>query len=269
MKQFEYLNELKENLEGKLPPDAIKDILTDYESFFVSGREDGKTDDEISIELGSPAFLVKSLLELHEEKQVTPLDKHISNPGRRLCAYFIDAIIAVVPAFVITFVLGSAMLSYVLLILYPTPLVGTLSYLGYSSFEGYTITQEEVINTSLHNTVSVSEGGAENIQQISRRPTPTSIAFAIFGLVFYMFYSLGAALIFKGQTVGKKLMHIKVCRSDTSSITRGSIFSREFLGKFLMNSIPVVPLISLFTILFTKEHKALHDMLADTIVVEV
>lgn len=48
MKQFEYLNELKENLEGRLSPETIKDILSDYESFFVSGREEGKTDDEIS-----------------------------------------------------------------------------------------------------------------------------------------------------------------------------------------------------------------------------
>lgn len=268
MKQFEYLDELKENLEGKLPPDTIKDILSDYEGFFVSGSEDGKTDDEISTELGSPAFLAKSLLATHEETQTAPLDKHISNPGRRLCAYFIDAVVAVLPVFVITCVLGSAMLSYILLILYPTPLVGALSYLGYATFEGYTISQEHIdLNTSSHDTVS--EAGAKNTSKDIRRPTSASITFAVFGLAFYMFYSLGAALIFRGQTVGKRLMHIKVRRSDTAPVTKGHIFNREFLGKILINSIPVVPLISLFTILFTKEHKALHDMLADTIVVEV
>jgi uncharacterized RDD family membrane protein YckC len=84
-----------------------------------------------------------------------------------------------------------------------------------------------------------------------------------------MLYSLGATLILRGQTIGKRLMRIKVRRSDTDPVTRGRIFSRELLGKILINSIPIVPFISIFTILLTKEHKALHDMLADTIVVEV
>jgi len=64
-------------------------------------------------------------------------------------------------------------------------------------------------------------------------------------------------------------MHIKVMHSNKESAKRSSIFIRELLGKILINSIPIIPLVSLFTILFTKEHKALHDMLADTIVVEV
>lgn len=263
MKQFEYLNELKENLEGRLSPETIKDILSDYESFFVSGREEGKTDDEISAGLGSPAFLAKSLLEAQEETQVAP-DKHIANSGRRLCAYFIDAVIAVLPAFVVTYVLGSAILSYMLLIGYPSPLVGASTYLSFAAYQEYTTT-----DTSSHAVVSVSEDGEKNIQKDSRRPTPVSIAFAVFALVFYMLYSLGATLILRGQTIGKRLMRIKVRRSDTDPVTRGRIFSRELLGKILINSIPIVPFISIFTILLTKEHKALHDMLADTIVVEV
>ena len=82
MKQSEYLRELKENLDGKFSPEALKDILSDYESFFVSGREGGKTDDEISGELGSPAFLAKSLLEEHADHKPDQTDKHVANPGR-------------------------------------------------------------------------------------------------------------------------------------------------------------------------------------------
>ncbi|MHB8062240.1 MAG: RDD family protein, partial [Ruminiclostridium sp.] len=83
---------------------------------------------------------------------------------------------------------------------------------------------------------------------------------------FYLFYALICTLLFRGQTIGKKIMRIKVRHSNTKSITNVGIFCREFLGKTLINSIPIIPLISLFTISFTKDHKALHDMLGDTIV---
>lgn len=264
MKQFEYLRELKENLEGKLAPETIKDILSDYESFFLSGREDGKNDDEISAELGSPAFLAKSLLEEQCETQTVLKDKLIANPGRRLCAYLIDAVIAVLPLFVVTGILGSIMLSFLLLIEYPSPLVGALSSLSYAAFQEVTVT-----DTNTYSSISASKYDENTIQKVSSRPAPLSIAFAVLGIGFYILYSLITALIFRGQTIGKRLMHIKVWHSDRSSVKRGSIFIREFLGKILINSIPIVPLVSIFTILFTKEHKALHDMLADTIVVEV
>ena len=61
-------------------------------------------------------------------------------------------------------------------------------------------------------------------------------------------------------------MNIKVKNSNLASVSNGSIFFREFIGKIFINSIPFIPLISIFTILFTHEHKALHDMLSDTIV---
>lgn len=258
MKQFKYLNELKENLEGKLPPEAIKDILSDYESFFVSGREDGKTDDEISSGLGSPAFLAKSLLETQEGTQAASPNKRIANPGRRLCAYFIDAIIAVLPIYV----LGSAVLSYMLLIAYPSPLVGASAYLSFEAYQGLVTDMD----TNSHDVILVSENG--DTQENIRRPSPVTIAFAVSAFVFYILYSLGATLILRGQSIGKRLMRIKVRHSNTDPVTIGRIFSRELLGKVLINSIPIVPLISIFTILITKEHKALHDMLADTIVVE-
>ena len=69
MKQSEYLRELKLNLESKIPPEELKDILSDYEGFFVTGREEGRRDDDISEELGSPALLARNLLEEYAGKQ--------------------------------------------------------------------------------------------------------------------------------------------------------------------------------------------------------
>ncbi|NLI93138.1 MAG: RDD family protein [Peptococcaceae bacterium] len=232
----------------------------------MSGREDGKTDDEISGGLGSPAFLAKALLDEQAEIETGQPDKHLANPGRRLCAYFIDAVIAVLPAFVVACILGSTLLSYFLFVMYPSPFPGALVYSSYTSYQEF-ITVESV-PYSPDGVPTVPEAGRKIVQEDARKPSPVSIAAALLALVFYLLYSLLATLIFKGQTVGKKLIHIKVRRSKTGPVTKGGIFSRELLGKILINSIPVVPLISIFTILLTKEHKALHDMLADTIVVE-
>lgn len=261
MKQSEYLRELKENLEGKLPQETLKDILSDYECFFLSGREDGKTDDEIANELGSPAFLAKSLLAEHAETEQALPDIRIANPSHRLSAFFIDAIIAVLPAFVVTCVLGSAVLSYVLLLMYPSPLAGASVLTGHSTYQELVATE-----TTSDGSGAISGEGQEIIQSDSRKPTKASIALALISLAFYLLYSLGATLFFRGQTIGKKLMGIKVRRSDAAPLTKGSIFNRELLGKVVINSIPIVPVISIFTILFTKERKALHDMLAGTIV---
>ena len=46
-----------------------------------------------------------------------------------------------------------------------------------------------------------------------------------------------------------------------------NIFKREVLGKVLLNSIPIFPVISFFTMLFTKDRLTLHDMIGKTIVV--
>ena len=104
MKRSEFLRELKLNLETKVTPEEWNDILSDYESFFLSGQEEGKTEEEITQELGSPAFLAQSLLEGSQETKRR--NKRIANPGRRMCAYVIDAIIAVVPALLLSLFMG-------------------------------------------------------------------------------------------------------------------------------------------------------------------
>lgn len=279
MKQSEYLRELKENLESRVSIEELKDILSDYESFFMSGREEGKNDDEISEELGSPGFLGKSLLEEHSGKESRQLDKHITNPGRRLCAYAMDTIIAVVPALLVLLVIGRTLaLPFVLFLTYPSPGVGASVYMSYSTYTEYSssgVTEIYVIGedgtkvTNASNLESGSEAAKQSRWENGKKPSLITSILASVGLLFYLIYSLVCTLIFKGQTVGKKLMHIKIRRSNTELVTKGTIFYREFLGKTLINSIPLIPLISLLTILFTKEHKALHDMLADTIVTDV
>ncbi len=271
MKQHEFLRELKEYLESRISPEELEDILSDYESFFVSGREEGKSDDEISEELGSPAFLAKSLLEEHTSRGKIQRNKHISNPGRRLCAYVIDAIISVLPVLVIAFIMAkSFILPYIMFLSYPSPLPGASIYLSYPEYTDFT---EKSVSGVIKTYVVTESGRMEMISENNPASGDKSrlprYILAILGLAFYLLYSLVCSLLLKGQTIGKKLMSIKILKSNENPATGGTIFYREFLGKILMNSIPIIPVISIFTILFTKEHKALHDMLADTIIVEV
>ncbi|WFA10232.1 DUF1700 domain-containing protein [Tissierella sp. Yu-01] len=53
MTRVEYINRLKTNLQG-LPIDEITDILSDYEEHFNIGISKGKSEEEISKELGDP-----------------------------------------------------------------------------------------------------------------------------------------------------------------------------------------------------------------------
>lgn len=270
MKQHEFLRELKENLESRMSPEELEDILSDYESFFISGREEGKSDDEISEELGSPAFLAKSLLEEHAGRETIQRNKHVSNPGRRLCAYVIDAIISVLPILLIVLIMAKSFaLPYIMFLSYPSPLPGASIYLSYPAYTEFS----EKSSSAVIRTYVVTESGrtkmvSENNPASGDKSRLPRYIPAILGLAFYLLYSLVCSLLLKGQTIGKKLMGIKILKSNENPATGGTIFFREFLGKILLNSIPIIPVISIFTILLTKEHKALHDMLADTIIAE-
>lgn len=276
MKQFEFLRELKINLEGKLPPAELDDIISDYESFFAAGRDEGKSDDEISEELGSPAYLAKSLLGEYGEKtygkgpnkSLKKLVKNTANPGRRLSAYLIDCVIATLPALLISLVLlANTFLPFMMFVTSPSPLAGAPVYLSYASYA--TLSNSTVITESSNGVDStyVYRKGLDGEWKLTE-PNNSAQVFTVLSLAFYFLYSTICTLLLKGQTFGKKIMKIKVQRTNTERASGGTILTRELLGKVLINSIPIVPLISLFTILLTEENKALHDMLADTIVTE-
>ena len=103
---------------------------------------------------------------------------------------------------------------------------------------------------------------------------------SVFVIVFYVFYSTFCAYIFDGKTVGKKIMGLRMILRDPGEEPEEeekkkewqkkndmNIFKREVLGKVLLNSIPISPVISFFTMLFTKDRLTLHDMIGKTIVV--
>lgn len=261
MKRNEYLRELKENLEVKISQEELNDILADYESFFIAGKEEGKDEDTISKDLGSPAFLAKSLIDDQKNPHNKGNDKSIAYAllGKRILAFIIDGFIAVIPSLII----AGTFISTVLFITYPAPLDGASIYLSVATFSQFT---SESAVTEIQN-IDSNAVEYNNEKNNTERPSIVITTAILGSLFFYLLYSLVTTLILKGQTFGKRIMKIRVVKSSSSHAKFSNIFIRELIGKVLINSIPLVPLISLFTMLFTKENKTLHDMISDTIVV--
>ncbi|WP_461421171.1 DUF1700 domain-containing protein [Gudongella sp.] len=86
MTRNEYLSKLKSYLSD-LREGELREILLDYEEHFNIGREKGKTDDEISAELGSPKEVAESILStIHTESYN---EKAAPNDGSRRFLIFL------------------------------------------------------------------------------------------------------------------------------------------------------------------------------------
>lgn len=74
-----------------------------------------------------------------------------------------------------------------------------------------------------------------------------------------------------GQTIGKRALGIKIVRSDGSRVGLGRVFVLRFLPITLLGMVPMIGrLVSLADVLaiFASERRCLHDMIADTIVID-
>lgn len=62
MSKDEFLAQLRNGLK-ELDKYTLEDILKDYEEYFIHGREEGKTEDTICKELGTPEQIIENLCE--------------------------------------------------------------------------------------------------------------------------------------------------------------------------------------------------------------
>ena len=116
--------------------------------------------------------------------------------------------------------------------------------------------------------------------------TSLSIFFAFILLEFII-----PIILKNGQTVGKKIFSISLVRSNAVKIGNISLFIRSILGKYAIETmIPVyflimlffgkldalgaillfaIPLVNVLIMLVTSSHTAIHDLLADTVAVDM
>ena len=74
-----------------------------------------------------------------------------------------------------------------------------------------------------------------------------------------------------GQTIGKRLLHIKIVRSTGERATLGRVFGMRILLVGVMGSVPVLG--SIFSLvdvclIFREDRRCVHDLIADTVVVK-
>ena len=92
----------------------------------------------------------------------------------------------------------------------------------------------------------------------------------VVGILAFAIYQL-VQLHRNGQTFGKKLVGIRIVRTDGSRAGLGRIFALRYFVPGLIGAIPLVG--ALFSIadplfIFGEEKRCLHDLIADTIVVD-
>ena len=90
--------------------------------------------------------------------------------------------------------------------------------------------------------------------------------FTVVGLIAWSWLTIKYVLQ-NGQSIGKKLLTIKVVRSDGSRASLGRIFWLRNVVNGLLSVIPLYGLIDVLFI-FGESRQCLHDKIADTIVVK-
>jgi uncharacterized RDD family membrane protein YckC len=230
MRRNEFLTELRNGLTGHVSHSELEDILSDYHELFEEGLLEGKSEEEICSELGSPAQTVKLILaEGYDSDKIAGgrQEKLYYAPlYKRITAGVIDHVLSVFPLafFGIVNVLPFMMIWPPISLFYPV------------------------------DTTPPSAGMA---------------AGAIVCLCYYICYHPFFLILFKGRTPGKMLLQLCVVNQDGNKPSIPQILGREFMGRLLINSVTfgIGYLVSFFWCLFSAENKTIHDAIANTRVV--
>src|SRR5262249_27206424 len=109
-----------------------------------------------------------------------------------------------------------------------------------------------------------------DIYDLDDNPGPILIGVFLAAIVFIIMSWLYEALMTSsrlGATLGKRALGLRIIRADGAPLSFGRATARHFLKVMIT---PMVPLaIGYLLAAFTKGKRALHDFMADTLVVQV
>ena len=97
--------------------------------------------------------------------------------------------------------------------------------------------------------------------------TPASLA-GLLGLLGFVSWAWITTLLVarNGQTLGKRILEIKVVRSDGSPASLGRIFWLRNVVNSVLGVIPLYVLVD-HLFIFGERRQCIHDLIADTIVI--
>lgn len=183
------------------------------------------------------------------------MDKEYVNAPiiKRGVAFVIDALMAFLPALVMYIVFTGSYHGLAPLY-YPAPVIG-----GISMIDLPPAVNEEI------SLVESDDGGVISTTNYSMTATLCR-ALSVVVIIFYVGYSAFCTILYDGKTIGKKLMGLKVVTDGDVKLTKALVF-REVVGKILLNSTVVVPVISLVMAVVAPKKKTIHDYIGKTRVV--
>lgn len=308
MTKKEFLAELENALEGRLPADEVKEIIADYKEIFDCGLSDGKREEEISQEIASPAKIARKILD----------DEPLNTQGKRSGSSFnfnkedyvnsqnIVPLLKRFGAYVIDTGVGALLLVAILFVLFlpfSTREIVVQAEGAYAKYDhGYAAKLYED-EKGIRTRVEVRDAAEKRIFKGSREdfvdfldknsirypedfvmrtyvttvkaPLPRRTTMLIFGLLLFT----GAGNIFnafiiwkfRGYTLGKKLFKVKVEKADGTELAFTDALLREVVVKSLGNTVTggLMNLGSFVCACVTREQKVIHDLAAKTRVVEV
>lgn len=292
MTREEYLRELQTGLEERLSEAETADIVAEYAGFFESGREEGRTEEDIAAALGSPAGLVRMLAGERDGRNGAPavppaMSFAVFTPraslGRRAGAFLIDRLVVF---------LGLALLAVVTVLL--------LSAGAPSAHQEAPAVIEEHLQSD---SAVPAETGQSMTISIVWYPAFFLLAFLVpqmgipmilpfiltswiypeaykdelsllfslllLGLLLSILYKPVLECLWNGRTLGKRLMGIRVAAPDGGKAGIGRLLVRELVGDLLLSSLSggVTTLVSIFTASIGREHKSVPDYIASSIVI--
>lgn len=183
------------------------------------------------------------------------MDKEYVNAPfvKRGIAFVIDAAMAFLPALVVYILFTGGYKGYTPLY-YPAPLIGAVSM----------VDLPVAVNEKVSN-VTTDEGGTISKTNYSMTATGARLL-SVVVIVMYVGYGTFCTIVYDGKTIGKKLMKLKVVTEDDGKMTKAFLL-RELLGKVIVNSTVIVPVVSVFMVIFGKNKKAVHDYIGKTRVI--
>jgi uncharacterized RDD family membrane protein YckC len=112
---------------------------------------------------------------------------------------------------------------------------------------------------------SIAGGAAASRDGGSGTALGIGVLLLVVGFVAWLWLTI-RYVVRNSQSIGKKIMHIKVVRSDGTPVTLGRLF---WLRNVVNGLISIVPLYGLIDALFIfgESRQCLHDKIADTIVI--